>query len=344
MTKLKIRMRPRTYITAALMVTAILVAGMVVAGANTFWADDYQAGQTTASQSSEDDTIVASAGGESITLQELRDGVMHLQQMKDSAERELQGLGMNPDTPTDYLEDRHNLVIEWGDENVALASLIEERILHQKAIELGYEATEEEISESAGYAREAYENGELDPYTQGYIDSIGADTYFNEVYPVLAARSLSVKNLHNGLAQEKGLQEYADVRTHWHDFEEKTIGDADVAIPESDDHSATLDYVMGFLHEVRETNRRHISKLHNIPAAPDESWVAHVKREADGSIEVLHHNLSLDLCSETDAAGVESHSICDADGEALIDLLDGDIFVITPPGEPLPVFPEDEEE
>ena len=337
-------MRPRAYVAAALMVATMLVAGMLAAGAKTFWSGDYQAGQITASQASEDDTIVATAGGESITLRELRDGVMHLQQMKDSAEREIQGLGVNPDIPTDYIEDRHDLVLEWGDENVTLASLIEERILHQKAIELGFEATEEEINESAGYAREAYESGEMDPYNQGYIDSIGADTYFDEAYPVLAARALSVKNLHNGLAEEKGVQEYADVRTHWHNFEEKVIAEAEVTIPESEEHSATLDGVMGFLHDVREVNRDHLLRLLDVSAAPDESWVAQVKRVADGSIEVLHHNVSLDLCSEADADRVETHYICDANGNVLIDLLDGDIFVISPPGEPLPVFPEDEQE
>ena len=343
MTKLKMRMRPRTY-AAALMIAAMLAAGIVVAGANTFWADSYQAGQTTALQSSEDGTVVARAGGEPITLRELRDGVMHLQQMKDSAEREIQRLGVNHDMPTGYLEERHNLVLEWGDENVALASLIEDRILHQKAVELGYGATNEEINESAGYAREAYESGEMDSYNRGYIDSIGADAYFNEVYPVLIARSLLIKNLHNGVAQEKGVQEYADVRTHWHDFEEQAIAEAEVTVPESEEHSATLEGVMGFLQCVRKTNRDHINRLLDIPAASGESWVVHVKREADRSIEVLHHNDSLDLCSETDDDGAETHSICDSSGEALIDLLDGDIFVITPPGEPLPVFPEDEQE
>ena len=321
MTKLKMRMRPRTY-AAALMIAAMLAAGIVVAGVNTFWADDYQAGQTTALQSSEDGTVVARAGGEPITLRELRDRVMHLQQMKDTAEREIQGLGVNPDMPTGYLEDR---------------------ILHQKAVELGYGATNEEINESAGYAREAYESGEMDSYNRGYIDSIGADAYFNEVYPVLIARSLSIKNLHNGVAQEMGVQEYADVRTHWHDFEERVIADAEVTVSESEEHSATLEGIMGFLSDVRKTNKHHIGKLLDTPSAPEESWVAHVNREAYGSIEVLHHDAALDLCSEADADGNEAHYVCDINGEALVDLLDGDIFVITPPGEPLPVFPGDEQ-
>ena len=61
MTRLKKRMRPRTY-AAALMIAAMLAAGIVSTGSNTFWADDCQAGQTTALQSSEDGTVVAGAG------------------------------------------------------------------------------------------------------------------------------------------------------------------------------------------------------------------------------------------------------------------------------------------
>ena len=95
------------------MIAAMLAAGIVVTGSNTFWADDCQAGQTTALQSSEDGTVVAGAGGEPITLRELRDGVMHLQQMKDSSEREIQRLSVTPrHAHRATLEDRHNLVLE----------------------------------------------------------------------------------------------------------------------------------------------------------------------------------------------------------------------------------------
>lgn len=262
----KLKKRPWAYALAATLAATVLIAAIVAAGANTFRSDDHRAAQTTALQTSEDDTIVASANHESITLRELREGVMHLQQMKASAETELQGLSENTGAPTNYLEDRHNLVLEWGDENVALAGLIQDRILHQKAVELGYEATDEEINESRQYARQAHDNRELDPYNQAYIDSIRADTYFDEVYPVLAARSISINNLQSGIAQEKG---NTHARIHWHTFEEEVINAADIYIPESEEHSATIDGVLGFLDSLRETNRNHLRKLLDIPVATE---------------------------------------------------------------------------
>ena len=79
----------------------VLIAAIVAVGANTFRSDDHRAARTTALQPSDDDIIVATADDESITRRELRDGVMHLQEMKALAERELQGLSENTGVPTE---------------------------------------------------------------------------------------------------------------------------------------------------------------------------------------------------------------------------------------------------
>ena len=97
----KLKKRPWAYALAATLAATVLIAAIVAVGANTFWSDDHRAGQITALQTSEDDIIVATADDESITLRELREGVMHLQQMKVLAERELQGLGENTDAPNE---------------------------------------------------------------------------------------------------------------------------------------------------------------------------------------------------------------------------------------------------
>ena len=126
--------------------------------------------------------------------------------------------------------------------------------------------TDEKIDENRQHARQAYDNGELDPYNQAYIDSIGEDTYFDEVYPVLAARSISINNLQSGIAQEKG---NTHARIHWQTFVEEVINAAEIYIPESEEHSATIDGVLGFLDSVRETNRNHLRKLLDIPVATE---------------------------------------------------------------------------
>ena len=342
MTIFNLKMATRTSVVVVLLVVAALITGGVAVGAGAFWADDYYwSGQATASDSSEDDTVVATVGEASVTAGELQEAVLHLQHMKELAERELQGPRDETAPPTDYLRDRHELVLKWGDENAALASLIEGHILHQKAVELGYEVTDEELEEHIEWARDVYERGEFGAYNEGYIDSVGPDHYWANIYPALAIRSMILEKLYDGVAEEAGSQYHDEVRPYWHVFEEEVIAAAEIDLPESEEHSATLDGVMGFLDEVRETNLAHLRKHDDLPTAPEESWAIHVKRGDSETWEVIHHDLEPQVCPGEDEDGNKTHHICDAEGNVLAEVGQGDTFVITPPGETLPIFTED---
>lgn len=241
-----------------LIVVSALIIGGVTAGAGAFWSYGNRTGPATTSDSSGD--VVATAGNSSISARELQEAVMHLQHMKQMAERELQGLGEDMGQPTDYLEARHNLVLKWGDDNAALAGLIHERVMYQKAVELGYDATEEEVEENIEWARGAYERGQWDAYNQGYVESVGEEHYWENIYPVLLARSMAIEKLYEGLAKEVGTRYYDGEPPLRYTFEEAVLAEADITVLESEEHSATLDGVVGFLEDVRETNIAHLRR------------------------------------------------------------------------------------
>ena len=44
---------------------------------------------------------------------------MHLQEMKDMAERKIREWDADMGRPVGYLEARHKLVLQWGDDNAA---------------------------------------------------------------------------------------------------------------------------------------------------------------------------------------------------------------------------------
>ena len=337
-----VRMRPWVSIAVALTTAAVLAIGVVAVGAINFTASDYQTGQVTASGTvAKSNATAATVGGETITEGDLREAVLHLRHMKMLADRELQGMGENTGLPTAYLQARHDLAIKWGDENVALASLIQDRVLHQKATELGYEASDEELDEAREHARNAYKNGGLDPYTRGYIEAVGEDHYWENIYPILAARSISIRKLHNGVAEEKGAQVYSEARAHWHDFEEGATHAADITMPEDAGHSVTIDSIFGFLSDVRELDRAHLEGDNN-PTAPDDKWVVHVKRADGEAMDIVHHEHEPELCTTEGEGGSESHQICDVTGTVLVsDLEEGDVFIITAPGDTLPIFADD---
>ena len=330
----------RTSVVVTLLLVAALIIGGVAVGAGMFWSDDCRSGRATASDFSKDDTVVATAGDVCITLRELQVGVMHLQHSKEWAERELQGLSGVAGLPTDYLIARHNLVTKWGDDNVALSGLIHERIIHQKATELGYEVTDKELEENIEWARDLYERGEYDAYTQGYIDSVGADHYWDSIYPELAARSLAINKLRKGVEEEVEIRDYVAVRPRWRDFQEEVIAASEITVPASEDHSATLDRVMGFWDELREIDRTHLQRDDDLPVAVGKIWVIHIKRADSGMWEIIRHNVEPEVCTWGDESGNETHRICDSEGEVLAELAQGDAaFLIIPPGETLPIFP-----
>ena len=326
MTVFRYKMGKRTCVALAvvLLVVSALATGRVAVG--------------TVSDSSEDDTVVANAGDVSITARELQEDVMLLQHARESIEGELQRSG-EYGAPTDHLIALHNLVIKWGVDNASLAGLIHERIIHQKATELGYEVTERELEENIEWARDAYERREPDAYTQGYIDSVGADHYWDNIYPELAARSMAINKLRNGVVEEVEIQDYVVVRPNWHDFTRQVIAAAEITVPASEDHSATLDGVMGFWDELRDINRAHLRKDDDLPAAVEETWVIYIERADSGMWETIHHNIEQEVCTGKAESGNETHHICDFNGEVLAELGQGDAaFVITPSGETLPIF------
>ena len=327
----KQKMATRTSVAVGLLVAAALIIGGVAVGAGMFWSDDCRNGQTTTSDSGKDDTVVATAGDECITLRELQESVLHLQPSKELAERELQGLGVYWGQDLAFFVARHNLVLKWGDDNVALSGLIHERIICQKATELGYQVTDQELEENIEWARDAYERGEYDAYNQDWIDSLGADHYWDNIYPELAARSLAIDKLRKGVEEEVEIVDYVAVRPSWRDFQEEVIAAAEFTVPASEDHSATLDGVLGLRDESREIDRAHLRKYNDPPAAVQDTWVIHIKRADSGMWEIIHHNVEPEACVRQDESGNATHRICDSDGEILAELAQGDAaFVFTP--------------
>ncbi len=332
----------RTSVVVAWLVAAALIAGGVVIGFGVFRSDDDRGEQiATADSNDDDDTVVATVGDARITARELQEAVLHLQHMKELAERELQGSGDETAPPTDYLRDRHEVALKWGDDNVALASLIEGHILHQKAVELGYEVTDEELEEHMEWARDVYERGEFGAYNEEYIDSVGPDHYWDNIYPALAIRSMILQKLYDGFYQEAGTPYHDLTEVLRVDFEEEVIAAAEIDLPESEEHSATLEGVMAFLDDVREIDRAHLRKDDDLPSAPEETWVIHVRKAYSETWEVIHHDLEPQVCTGEDENGNETHRMYDAEGKVLAEIGQGDIFVIIPPGEALPVFSED---
>ena len=200
------------------------------------------------------------------------------------------------------------------------------------------------MTENIQYARDAFDNGEYDSYNKGYIESIGEDTYWNEVYPVKAQMMLSINNLHDHLMAEGQAVLYRDSKTIWIDFTEATLAKTTIVLSDSDHHSTSLEDVLGFLADVREVDRESLLTRADQSPQPHRTRGLSTSRRTDGTFETINSDAAATVCSSEDEDGNVSLWICDVatEKETLADLEGAVLYIIVEPGNPLPIFTQDE--
>ena len=315
---------------------------LIAETAEEFVARDFRAGQLAGLSAEESDSeiVIAKVGESSISLAEFKQELHHLEYAKSVSQRELDGLGPETGAPTGYLKARHVTVLKWGSENAALASLVQNLALFEEARALGLSATDEQVAENMAMARAAYENGEYDPYNEGFVASTGEVAYWDDVYPGKAVMMLSIGNLHGQITGEAVL--YRDAKALWVDFTEAVLAKTVITLPDSDHHSTTVENVLGFLADVREVDRESLLiPSEHLATAPADTWVVIVKL-TDGTVETTKSSKAAAVCTDEDADGKVSRWICDeaTRKEKIASLDDAVMYMIVEPGNPLPVFDE----
>ena len=177
-------------------------------------------------------------------------------------------------------------------------------------------------------------------YNKGYIQSVGEDTYWNEVYPRKAKLSLSIANLRAHVRAEGEAVAHAHAKGLWLSYTEGVMAQAEISLPESTHHSTTLDDVRDLLSEVRDVKREGLLIPDGrIEMAPDDKWVIYSMSE-DGTVEKTESDEAAVFCYDEDADGNVTRWVCDeATGEVTIADLEGAVlYMIVEPGNPLPVF------
>ena len=341
-----IRLKPKMVILAILAAATIGAAAFVAQGllvrAGDFQSSDFQAGRmaTSTSDASDSDILIAKVGESSISLADLKEEKLHATHMESIAQRELDGFGAETGLPTKHLAAVHRVTTKWGVETASLAKLIQNLALFEKAQELGLTATEDEIAENQNFARETYDNGEYDDYNKGYVESVGEDTYWTDVYPRKAKLSLSISKLRDHVEEEGEAVVHRDAKTLWLNFTETVMAETEVLLPQSTHHSTTLDDVRDYLSDVRDVGKETLLiPDEHLETAPEETWVIYAMSE-DGTVEKTESNEAAVICYDEDAKKNVTRWVCDeATGEVTIADLEGAVlYMIVEPGNPLPVF------
>ncbi len=341
-----IRLKPKMVILAILAAATIGVAAFVAQGllvrAGDFQSSDFQAGKmaTSTSDASDSDILIAKVGESSISLADLKEEKLHATYMESLAQRELDGSGPETGLPTKHLEAVYGVTTKWGVETASLAKLIQDLALFEKARELGLTATEDEIAENKKFAKESYDSGKYSDYNKGYVESVGEDTYWADVYPRKAKLSLSIDKLRGHVVEQGEAVVHRDAKTVWLNFTETVMSETEVLLPESEHHSTTLDDVRDYLSDIRDVGRETLLiPAEHLETAPEETWVIYAMAE-DGTVEKTESDEAAVVCYDEDAKGNVTRWVCDeATGEVTIADLEGAVlYMIVEPGDPLPVF------
>ncbi len=340
--RLKRKMVVLAILAAATIGAAAFVAQGLLVRAGDFQSSDFQAGQmaTSTSDASDSDILIAKVGESSISLADLKEEKLHATYMETIAKRELDGSGPETGLPTKHLEAMYGVTTKWGVETASLAKLIQDLVLFEKAKELGLTATKDEIAENQKFAKEAYDNGEYDDYNKGYVESVGEDTYWTDVYPRKAKLALSISKLRAHVAEEGEAVAHRDAKTLWLTFTETVMAEANVLLPKSTHHSTTLDDVRDYLSDVRDAGRETLLiPAEHLETAPEDTWVIYAMSEG-GTVEKTESDEAAVICYDEDAKGNVTRWVCDeATGEVTIADLEGAVlYMIVEPGNPLPVF------
>ena len=290
----------------------------------------------TAGEVSAEDLVIATIAKECITLAQFNESLQHQGYMEDISQGELDGL-LETGLPRDFMQARQDIAQFWGADNVALAVLVRDSVLYQKAVEKGIIVTRAEIDASVQFTRQLYETGGLDAYNAGFIELKGEDRYWSEVLPRKVKRDLMIAKLRDQHLTMAASYTFDVSKLTWRELVETTLAQADIRLHESGRHTATLEGILEFHASVQELDDFHVRYGPRLPRAPEDRWVVYIMPE-QGSLKSAYFEDEPTHCYDSDT---DLHRICDAhSGEVLIELASWDLYVIVQPGEVLPVFEE----
>ncbi len=152
---------------------------------------------------------------------------------------------------------------KYGGDVVGLAALIADYAEFSAAIDAGYSASEAEVAEYVEMARDALNRQSASaasdwgmlPEMQGYIDAVGENRFWAEIYPDQLARDIAIGKWHQAAISEYNGGE--DTALHaetadkiLHELTLSALDNADIEIVDAEKARANPDKALAYLREL----------------------------------------------------------------------------------------------
>jgi hypothetical protein len=207
-------------ITIVASIAAITVTVFVLAGVTNATEKDRQAAErfehVAEARMSGDDAVIARIGSADITSREFLAKVAVVESNLDFMRSQLQQ-GVEG---ADFMTKRIELIEHAGIETVALAGLLEERALYQRAVNEGHAVSADKIMARVSADRDAIQRGAA-PEVMGYVRAVGEDIYWSTIYPAVMEREMAIQNLWSSVV---GDLDPVQARTAWNDVQRQAVG------------------------------------------------------------------------------------------------------------------------
>lgn len=125
------------------------------------------------------------------------------------------------------LSELSGLINRFGVETVGVAALVEESALFREAVSKGYEVADGTVAARVKRDRDLAEQG-LNPGVLAYIDVVGKDRYWTDLYPAIIRRTLTIENMR--AAVTRGLVDPREQQTRWDQTRSDLVSAAVVTI------------------------------------------------------------------------------------------------------------------
>lgn len=143
------------------------------------------------------------------------------------------------DPAADGIREFATLIERSGINTVALAGTIVEMSLYSRAVDQGFKPDQSAVQDRVKQDREMIEKQGQAPEVKGYIDTIGKDKYWNEIYPAVVARDMTISKLvENKTASATTPSDKSSLRA---DLEREVVSGAQIEV--SGDVAAALRYL-----------------------------------------------------------------------------------------------------
>ncbi len=193
---------------------------------------------------------VVRIGEQVVTLDDFREGVRIVETNLEYMKGEISKGSFD----SSFLQEFVQLIERTGVQTVALGSLIQDRALYERAVANGFSATDQEVTARLERDRELFRVNPEVAQVNAYIEAVGQDRYWSELYPAVLRREMAIQKMWE--ATVTGITDQGSRDAKWNDVQKQATSSVSIeALAPGAIAPATVSNALAYLDKYRQLPR-----------------------------------------------------------------------------------------